>query len=108
MSDTGEATGQVLSAKHQALIDASAISKEVAAARGYRTITTKAELGRLGFTSRQQRVPALLLPIWGVAGEIVNYHLRPDEPRIGKNGKPLKYEFPLRQHHGARCPSLHS
>jgi hypothetical protein len=86
MSDKGEATGQAPSAKHQALIAASAISEEVAEARGYRTIIIKAELGRLGFSQSQQRVPALLLPIWGISGEVVNYHIRPDEPRIGENG----------------------
>ena len=94
MTDAANAASSGLSLEHQALITASAISPDVAAVRRYRTITIKAELGRLGFALRQQRVPALLVPIWGVTGEVANYHLRPDEPRIGKNGKPLKYEFP--------------
>ena len=84
---------QVLSDTHQALITASAIKNEVAEPRGYRTVTVKAELGRLGFGRDQQRVPALLIPIHGVAGGIANYMIRPDEPRI-KKGRPLKYEFP--------------
>jgi Domain of unknown function (DUF3854)/Domain of unknown function (DUF927) len=34
-----------------------------------------------------------LIPLWDVRGEIGNYHLRPDEPRV-KRGRPLKYELP--------------
>ena len=83
---------QHLSPAHEAMLLESAIAPEVIGARGYRTVTTKAELGRLGFPDRQRRVPALLLPIWSVLGEICGYMIRPDEPRIGRNGKPLKYE----------------
>lgn len=46
--------------QHQALIDGSGIATEVAAAGGYRTVTTKAEMQRLGFSASQVRVPALL------------------------------------------------
>jgi hypothetical protein len=64
-------------------------------ARGYRSITKKAELSDLGFTRIQQHVPALLCPVWNVAGEIGNYQLRPDAPRIHRRrGKPIKYETP--------------
>ncbi len=79
--------------QHAELIRASDISPEVAAARGYRSIMTKAELKQLGFSDSQRRVPALLIPVRGVTGEIVTYQIRPDEPRIA-NGKPLKYETP--------------
>lgn len=79
--------------QHAALVSASGISTKVATARGYRSITTRAELARLGFAHNQQRVPALLIPIWNVAGELALYQIRPDEPRIVK-GKALKYETP--------------
>src|SRR5688572_24426303 len=79
--------------QHASLIAASGISTEVAAARGYRSITSKAELAGLGFARNQQRVPALLIPIWNTAGELALYQARPDEPRIVK-GKALKYETP--------------
>jgi hypothetical protein len=69
----------------------SGIKPEVIAARGYKTVTTKTELAKLGFSKAQQNVPALLLPIHGVNSGIVNYQLRPDSPRV-KNGKPIKYE----------------
>src|SRR5829696_763827 len=79
--------------QHRQRILLSGIAPAVAAARGYRSVGTKAELERLGFSRNQHLVPALLIPIHGVTGSIVNYQIRPDEPRI-KNGKPLKYEIP--------------
>ncbi|MGC4190481.1 MAG: DUF3854 domain-containing protein [Thermomicrobiales bacterium] len=83
--------------QHQALIDGSGIDPEVAAARGYRSVTTKAEMQRLGFSAAQARVPALLIPVYDVHGQIATYQARPDEPRI-QNGKPLKYETPRGSH----------
>jgi hypothetical protein len=72
----------------------SGLSRATIDARGYRTVTVKAELKRLGFSEKQCRVPALLVPICGIDGDIVNYQIRPDDPRIS-DGKPLKYESPL-------------
>src|SRR5581483_11124537 len=79
---------------HAKLITDSAISEEVKAARGYRTVTTKAELKRLRFGEYQCLTPALLVPVWGVTGDIVTYQIRPDYPRQNKKGKTLKYETP--------------
>ncbi len=69
----------------------SGLSEPVIAARGYRTITTKAELRSLGFSEAQRRVPALLIPIHSVFGEIALHQARPDYPRI-KDGKAVKYD----------------
>jgi hypothetical protein len=80
--------------QHAALLAASAITSEVAAARGYRTVTKKSEMRALGFSETQARVPALLIPIYNVVGEVVLYQARPDVPRI-KDTKALKYETPL-------------
>src|SRR3990172_5566869 len=44
--------------QHAALLTASAISDEVAKARGYRSVTVKAELTELGFSSTHARGPA--------------------------------------------------
>jgi hypothetical protein len=74
------------------LLTASAISDIVARARGYRSVTTGTELLELGFSARQARVPALLIPVWGVGGEISLYQTRPDTPRIDPRGKVVKYE----------------
>ena len=84
---------RILLPQHTALLTASAISDEVARARGYRSVEQKARLTELGFSSTQARVPTLLIPIWDVHGEIALYQARPDEPRI-KKGKAVKYETP--------------
>ncbi len=92
------ALAHYLAPNHAALLRDSAITADVAAARGYRTVTTRAELRRLGFSDAQARVPALLVPVWTVRGEIELYQIRPDHPRIVKDksgkAKPLKYETP--------------
>ena len=76
------------------LIDESGIARDVAEARGYCTIEKKVELKTLGFADRQCNPPGLLIPIYSPTGEIVNYQFRPDQPRIGKNGRAIKYETP--------------
>lgn len=80
---------------HEEQLRASGISIEVIVARGYRSASKGADLQRLGFSPKQARVPALLLPIRNNQGEIVLYQARPDEPRIDTHrGKPIKYETP--------------
>jgi hypothetical protein len=76
------------------LIVESSIARDVAEARGYRTIEKKVELKTRGFADRQCNPPGLLIPIYSPTGEIVNYQFRPDQPRIGKNGRAIKYETP--------------
>ena len=49
----------------------SGICPEAIQQRGYRTVTTKAELIRLGFAANQRLVPTLLIPLWGTSGEEV-------------------------------------
>lgn len=88
-----EAEVHKLLEQHERLIQDSAIAPEVAAERGYRSAQTLAELKRLGFGDSQRKLPALVIPVWNVYGEIGSYQIRPDEPRI-LDGKPLKYEFP--------------
>jgi len=90
-SSAGESS---LGHQHQALIDASGIASTVAEARGYRSVTERADLDALGFAQQQQRVPALLVPIWGVSGKIETYQIRPDTPRLDQRGRPVKYETP--------------
>ena len=81
---------------HRQLIENSSISSDVAAARGYESITVRQRLLDLGFTKAQARVPGLLIPLWRVDGEPGGYQFRPDTPRELK-GKPLKYESPRGQ-----------
>jgi len=84
----------LLSPEHQAMLDSSAIRPDVAKARGYRTITSKAEIVGLGFADYQARTPALLVPVHGVEGDIVLHQLRPDDPRLNEKKKEIKYETP--------------
>jgi hypothetical protein len=77
-----------------ALEHGSSISPEVIEERGYRTVTVRAKMRRLGFSDTQARVPTLLIPVWSVTGEVALYQARPDEPRI-VNGKSVKYETPI-------------
>ena len=87
------AYGDGLLGRHAEQLVASGISSEVARERGYRSVSTKAELKRLGFGERQLNAPTLLIPLHGVNGDSVGYQSRPDEPRVA-NGKPIKYETP--------------
>ncbi|MCH8993427.1 MAG: DUF3854 domain-containing protein [Chloroflexi bacterium] len=80
--------------QHGEMLEASAISPDMAAARGYRSIETRADLERKGFSSAQRNVPGLLIPIYGVTGKIATYQFRPDEPCVNKSGKIIKYETP--------------
>ena len=76
------------------LFEESGLAARVAVKRGYRTATSKSELERLGFGRSQRGVPALLVPVWSPAGEVVLYQSRPAEPRVDKRGRPVKYETP--------------
>jgi len=78
------------------LTDESGIDPRVVLERGYRTLKTKAELDRLGFPEKQQQAPALLVPMYGPTGQPTTHQIKPDSPRSGKDGKPIKYETPAR------------
>ena len=85
----------MLSDNHEKMLkEESGIRTDVVEARGYRTTEKKAELRKLGFSEKQCNTPGLLIPVYSPTGEIATYQHRPDEPRIGKDGKPVKYETP--------------
>ena len=77
---------------HRALIEASSITSEVAADRGYWSATEPGQLREFGDHQRQL-VPALVIPTWTVHGRVAFSQLRPDDPRV--EGKPRKYELPV-------------
>jgi hypothetical protein len=83
---------------HLDLITASAIAPEVSAERGYRSEETRAHIKALGFGAAQCNAPALLIPLYNVLGAAAGYQSRPDEPRLNKEGKRVRYETP----HGLR------
>lgn len=86
----------MIAPNHQLLIDGSSISPEVAAERGYATATTKADLRAIGFGPSQQLAPALVIPVFGADGELATYQIRPDRPRLNRDGKVVKYETKAR------------
>jgi len=87
-------TGLHLLPQHAQLLADSAISQDVALARGYKSIEKKVELEKLGFGVKQRIVPGLLLPVHNVIGEIPFHQYRPDDPRRNSEGKIIKYETP--------------
>ncbi|MEI6914775.1 MAG: DUF3854 domain-containing protein [Armatimonadota bacterium] len=91
-SDGNAGTARLLK-QHADLIGASAISPQVSAERQYRSVSSKAEIRKLGFSESQSIAPTLLIPIYDVQGELCLYQHRPDTPRI-RSGKALKYETP--------------
>jgi hypothetical protein len=93
----GAVSGKELSSHHLKMLSIeSSISPEVVQVRGYWTAETNEELRELGFADYQIRVPALVIPIYGVDGELLFHRIRPDDPREDrrKPGKVVKYEQP--------------
>ena len=85
-------TARSLLPHHRALIEASAISGEVAEARGYFSVSEPKELNGM-FGPSQRLAPGLVIPVLDAYGERVFFQLRPDNPRV-KDGRILKYENP--------------
>lgn len=72
------------------ILEESSVSPDVAAERGYRSVT-RSEVPDV-FKS-YQRKNGLLIPTLSPSGKR-GVRLRPDKARVGKNGKPRKYEQP--------------
>lgn len=79
---------------HYEHLKKSAITDEVIAERGYKSILGTKALIDTGFSKSQRRCPGILIPIHGVDGSIVGHQYRPDRPRTGDKGKVIKYENP--------------
>src|SRR5262245_55994922 len=83
-----------LALSHQTMLEQdSHIDPAVVRERDAWTAINPKELSALGFMGHQQLVPALVLPVWSVTGQITMYQIRPNTPRI-KDDKPVKYETP--------------
>jgi hypothetical protein len=78
--------------QHTELLKASAITDEVAIARGYFSVSEAKQLTGM-FGPSQRRAPALVIPIFDPWGERAFYQLRPDEPRV-VGDRVRKYETP--------------
>ncbi|MFH1491163.1 MAG: DUF3854 domain-containing protein, partial [Pseudomonadota bacterium] len=62
--------------------------------RGYRSVLGKTPLKESGFSKSQQRAPGILIPLYAPDGSPAASLYRPDTPRTGGKGKPIKYETP--------------
>jgi len=87
---------------HQHLVR-SAMTDQVMVERKYESILGEKRLEQLGFTKAQRRTPGILMPLWGVDGQIVGHQYRPDNPR-NRNGKAIKYETPSGAANRIDCP----
>jgi len=70
------------------------ISIEIIRERGYQSLTSPSQLEYLGFSQAQRQAPALLIPLYAPDGVRFGYQSRPDNPRLNKKDKPVKYETP--------------
>jgi len=87
-----------LAPHHRAMLEqGSGISPERIRDRGYFTVTDPDDLRELGFADFQLRVPAMVIPVYGVDGRFRFHRIRPDDPRrdLEKPGKVVKYEQPI-------------
>lgn len=86
-------TRKPLLPQHRKLIEDSGIDERIISVRGYYSEEVKSDLAKLGFSYAQRMVPALVVPIWGLDGQVLVHQIRPDQPRSSR-GKFVKYETP--------------
>ncbi len=99
-----EAVPELFTDHYRHLADGSGINPEVIKERGYRSISGKLDLEKLGFAASQLRVPGILIPLWSVDGQEARYQFRPDHPRNSSRGRPIKYESPKGSSNRIDCP----
>ena len=99
----------MLSPVHQSHLEASGVSAEIAAERGYQSMQGSLgyeTLRHAGFSKAQsENLPGLLLPVWGTDGQATPLAVyRPDMPRLSAGDTPRKYEFPHGKGMRLDCP----
>ncbi|MDV2988783.1 MAG: DUF3854 domain-containing protein [Dehalogenimonas sp.] len=99
-----KAVPELLESHFKHLHEQSGLGLEIIRERKYRSVEDKTELARLGFVPAQQRVPGLLIPLWGVDGTAAGIQLRSDNPRTNNQGKTVKYELPAGSANRLDCP----
>jgi hypothetical protein len=103
-SSTATAADLSLAPHHaQMLLKGSGISEEVVRGRPYRTAYEPQRLIELGFSDFQLLAPALEMPLYSLGRDLANHQIRPDEPRLDENGKPIKYETPAGSNNVLDC-----
>lgn len=89
-----EEVPELLSQHFDQLHCESGISIDVTKERGYRSVLDRKEILQLGYSRAQARVPGILIPLHGTDGKPAGWQYRPDNPRIGRQDRPIKYENP--------------
>jgi DNA polymerase I len=83
---------------HRELLALAGVAPDIADARGVISCSDPADITALGFSQTQAaaglRAPVLLFRIWNVDGGPAGWQMRPDTPRVGSNGRVVKYETP--------------
>jgi hypothetical protein len=83
--------------RYREIVRESGIDPLVAAERDYYLEKTKKGLERLGFTRKQQKAPAMVIPRFSPSGEEIPPQIKPDSPRLVESrGKvrEIKYDYP--------------
>ena len=96
-ASVGEFLRKQLDYRYQEIVEESGIDLTVAFERGYHLEKTKKGLQQLGFSRKQQQVPALVFPRFAPSGEVIPPQIKPDSPRQAESrGKtaPIKYDYP--------------
>lgn len=81
-----------LAPQHEAKLRSSCVAVDVASERGYHSIMDVGDLRALGI-SRDTAPPALAIPMFDYASHKITI-VRPDQPRMNGDGKPVKYDRP--------------
>ncbi|MFH0768344.1 MAG: phage/plasmid primase, P4 family [Chloroflexota bacterium] len=81
----------LLSTHFEQLHNDSAISIDLIKERQYESTLGRKRLADLGFNPSQRHIPGIIIPLWGVNGQITGYQYRPDHPRLLRD-KVTKYE----------------
>jgi hypothetical protein len=94
-----DAWGSGIFDHHRKMLQASEITTSHARARGYRSINSgnRKVLAEIKIAKAVHKSDGLLIPMLRLDGEVGGYQFRPDNPRVGKNGKEIKYETPWKQ-----------
>lgn len=91
-----------LSDAHLRELEASCITDQVIAERGYRTLENSEESRALlkdlkipGWAWEDESAwPGLLIPLYRATGEVISHQFKPATPQMGPGKKPMKYASP--------------
>jgi hypothetical protein len=79
----------------------SSIALEIAETRGYTSLgvdeVARGWLRENHFRASTALLPAMVIPVWSLEGEVAYHQLRPDAPALDRANKPIKYPVARKQ-----------